>query len=117
VIVRHSPLKAFQTMLPPVALGPHLRAADAVAVMEHPVIPVVDDGVVLGVVRDATLARLGGDEEIGTIVEDAPLVGVLEAAEAVDEVAEFYDGSPIPLVDARGKLVGMAPGRGRRFRV
>jgi hypothetical protein len=114
VIVRHSPLKAFQTMMPPIGLGPHLRAADALAVMEHAVVPIVEGGVVLGVVRRGTLAGLGGDEQIGTVVEDAPLVGVLEPAEAVDEVAEFYEGSPIPLVDERGTLVGMTPGRTER---
>jgi len=114
VVVRHSPLKAFQTMLPPSGLSPHLLTADALALMEYPVAPIVDGGAVLGVVRWAALMGLRRDEPIGSVTEDAPLVGVMEPAAAVEEVSEFYDGSPVPLVDGRGMLVGMAPAPAER---
>lgn len=109
VIVRRSSRKAFRSMVPPEWLSPHLRAADAVAVMMQSVVPVVDEGKVLGVVRRRVIAALASDEPIGGHVEDAPLVGVLEPAEALAEVADFYEGSPVPLVDGRGMLIGMAP--------
>jgi Mg/Co/Ni transporter MgtE len=77
--------------------------------MMHTVVPVVDDGKVLGVVRRRVIEALSCDEPIGGHVEDAPLVGVLEPVEVLAEVAEFYEGSLIPLVDRHGMLVGMAP--------
>jgi Mg/Co/Ni transporter MgtE len=106
VIVRSQPLRAYQRMTPLEGLGRHLRAADARLVAHGPVHPVVDAGVLVGLVRDAALRSAGDDAEVGDLMEQVPYAGAFDALEELRGIEEFYDGAPVPIVDRRGRLIG-----------
>lgn len=106
VIVRSHPLRAYHRMTPLEGLGRFLRVADARLVAHGPVHPVVDAGVLVGVVRDAALQAADDDAEVGSVMEQVPYASAFDALEELRGVEQFYDGAPVPIIDRGGKLIG-----------
>ena len=107
IVVRDAPLRAFQLMSDPAGLSPHLRVGDATALMRHEVEPVVDEGKLVGVIRRSALATLGEDGDLGAVMEEPVYASATEPIEDLAPLTDFYDHSPIPLVDRKGRLVGL----------
>ncbi len=105
VIAKAAPLKCFQAMTDIVPLGRHMRARDALAVMAHPVAVVASDGLLVGVVRRAALEGAPADT-VGTLMEPATGISADDSIDAAADLAEFMDGSPAPVVDVEGRLLG-----------
>ncbi|MFQ5554459.1 MAG: hypothetical protein ACE5GC_03700 [Acidimicrobiia bacterium] len=106
VVVRSVPPRVFQVAGAPVEwVGPFLLIADADAVVGDLVVPVVDQGLLVGVVRRSSL-RARGSGTVQDVMEPAPMVRMTDAATALDEVADFYEGAPIPIVDDDGRFAG-----------
>ena len=115
VVVRNAPRRCFHRAMSPagVAVGPHLRVADALRVLCHPTTPVAAAGRLVGIVRMSALEAAPPDLGVGDIMEPPVWVDAVEAEAALDELAPFFEGGPIPVVDRSGQLVGAVPPGGR----
>jgi Mg/Co/Ni transporter MgtE len=71
------------------------------------VIPVAEAGRLIGIVRRSQLEGLPADVPIGETMEPPISVGAAESAGAIDDVREFLDGGPIPVVDESGRMIGV----------
>lgn len=107
VVVRDAPAKAFQRMTDPAGIGPHAAVADVLKVVTAPTVPVVDDGRLLGIARISKLHSADPATEVGMLVEDPPLVAVDDELDSLDELLEYFDHGPIPVVDREGRLAGL----------
>lgn len=106
VVVRSQPLRAFHRMQPLTGISTHIRVADARLVAEEQVQAVIDEGRLVGVVRMSSLASADPDSEVGAVMEQVPLASAYDALADLRGLEEFFEGSPIPVVDKRGRLVG-----------
>lgn len=105
VMVRYAAPRVFQRMSEPVFFGPLHHAGDSLLLHETALIAVVDNGVLVGVVRRSVLEAAGPDVTISELMEapisvpwDAPLGGL---------DSEMSQGpGPIPVVDQSGRLIG-----------
>ncbi len=105
VMVRYAAPRVFQRMSEPVFFGPLHQVGDSLLLHETALIAVVDNGVLVGVVRRSVLEAAGPDVTISEVMEapisiswDAPL-------ESLD--SEMRQGpGPIPVVDQAGRLIG-----------
>jgi hypothetical protein len=108
-VVHWTAPKAYQRMEELAGYGVHLRAGDAQALSFEAVLPVVDGGKLLGIVRRERLLEAHADTEIGDLIEPVPPASVLDTIDELAELAPFYDGAPIPVVDRDGNLAGGIP--------
>jgi hypothetical protein len=106
VIVRSAPVRAFQCMEDLDAFGPQLRAADALRLSSDPVVPIVESGRLLGVVRRSVVQSSAGATEIGILAEPVPHAAATDAVDDLVGLDSFFEGSPVPVVDRDGNLVG-----------
>ena len=106
IVVRDAPRRAFHYMTEPSAVSGQLSVRDAFAVVTASVTPVVEDGLLVGVVRKQTLAEASPDAEVADVMETPAFVEAIDAIDEIAHVVEFYESSPVPLVDRRGRLVG-----------
>ena len=107
IVVRDAPQRAFHLMSDLSGVSKHLRIRDALAIVEEAVTPVVDDGHLVGVVRKQRLADAPPDGEVADVMETPAFVEAIDAVTEIAHVVDFYEGSPIPLVDRKGRLVGL----------
>jgi CBS domain-containing protein len=106
VIVRSAPVRAYQCMEDLEGFGPHLRAADALRLSSVAVVPVVEAGKLIGVVRRSVMLASHDGTEIGTLTEPAPHAAATDAVEELTGLDSFFEGAPVPVVDRAGRLVG-----------
>lgn len=105
VMVRSAPRRVFHHSGKPVFwVGPQLQLKDAAGVMRDPVAPVVEHGILLGIIRRSA-TETPGARTAQDVMEDAPLITITDPLVALDEVADFFEGTPIPVVDAAGRFV------------
>ncbi len=103
VVVRDAPSRVFQVMGEPEWVGRHLPAAEAARLHDRTALPVVDQGVVVGAVRQEDL--LAADQ--GTPVEavmGAP--SLVAATDLLLEAKETVADHEVPVVH-RERLVGL----------
>ncbi len=105
VVAKAAPGRCFQAMGDITALGRQMRARDALAVMAHPVAAVVAEGILVGVVRRVALERTPSGT-VGDAMEPVASVMADDPIETTTDLAAFLDGSPIPVVDNDGRLLG-----------
>lgn len=107
VVVRNAPRRVFHHAQSPTSwVGPHLRVEDAPDLLSHAVVPVVDAGHLIGLVhREATLPPATGT--IGDVMESPRSLTMADPADAVDDLADYFEGSPIPVIDEDERLVGV----------
>ncbi len=105
VVVRSAPRRVFHgAETPRLWVAPHLRVEDALEVVDEPVVPVAEGGFLVGVARRSAF-RADGIVTVGDVMEPAPAVTLTDPLASVAEVAEFYEGAPIPVIDEDGRLV------------
>ena len=107
IVVRDAPRRAFHLMSEASGLSGHLKIQDALAIVTESVTPVVDGGHLIGVVRKAALAEALPDGEVADVMEAPAFVEATDAVDEIGNLVEFYEGSHIPLVDRKGRLVGL----------
>lgn len=104
VIVRSAPTRVFQTMSAPVFVGPLLPVPEALKLHEAAVVAVVDEGKLVGLLRRS--AVIDSPQTVEQVMEGPRSALQTDAVEAASELAEYFDGAPIPVVDRRDRLVG-----------
>ncbi len=107
VVVRSAPRRCFQQMSEPVAVGLQMKVAEARQLMEHNVVPVASDGVLVGIVRFRSLQDADASATVESVMEDPVFVRFDDPVESVADVGGFLESSPIPVVDGEGRLCGM----------
>ncbi|MEZ5174607.1 MAG: CBS domain-containing protein [Acidimicrobiia bacterium] len=109
VLVRSQETKCFHKAEDPaaVAVGPDLTITDASRIIANPVVPVTDEGRLIGIVRQSTLSRSGNHRTVGDLMEPPIAVNATEPLSAASELAEFLDGAPIPIIDDNHTLIGV----------
>jgi len=108
VVVRSAPRRCYQGATDPteVALGCHLTVGDALRLIRYPVVPVADDGLLVGVVRVTALAEVDPALPIAAVMEPPVAIADIEPTTAAADLREFFGDSPVPVVDAAGYLIG-----------
>ena len=106
IVVRDAPLRSFQAMGAADGYGEDTQVATVLQVTQSPIIPIVDDGVLIGVARRTELERAAGEAPLSTVMEPPPIVSADDAVSDLIEVLEFLDGGAVPVVDHAGKLIG-----------
>ncbi len=111
VIVRSAPPRCFHlgTDQSESVVGPHMSVGDVRRLVRHPVIAVADHGILVGVVRGDALEASNDSRPVSDLMEPPVSVGAGEPATVVADVRPFFAGSPIPVVDRTGRIVGMVP--------
>jgi hypothetical protein len=107
VVVRDAAPKAFQRMAEPSGIGPHAFVRDVITLMATPTVPVVEAGLLIGIVRMSKLRNADPDAEVGDLVEDPPFVVVDDEVSSLVDLVEFFDNGPIPVIDREGRLAGL----------
>lgn len=108
LVVRDAPRRCYHAATDPagVAVGPRLTIADARRVIEHPVVPVSDEGLLVGVLRASALAAAPGNLPVAELMEAPVAVTAIEDVDAAADLMEFFEGGPVPVVDHTGQLIG-----------
>jgi hypothetical protein len=104
IVVRSAPLRVFHAMTDPVFVGPLHQAEDTLRLHRHPLLAVVENGLLVGVVRRSRLESAPPRTPVGELMEEAhPLA--MQAPLGEKRVGGAGPG-PWPVVDAGGRLVG-----------
>ena len=106
VVVRAVPTRVFHSLVELDPIGPLMRAADAAAVTSEPVVPVVDEGRVIGRVDRATLETASPDTPVGDLVVAPIVIPADEPLAAVAQLSDALEGAPVPVVDDDNRLLG-----------
>jgi hypothetical protein len=112
LLVRSAPRRAFHEArdVSDAIVGVHLSARDALRIVGHAVAAVAEDGHLVGIVRTAALEDADPGAPVGDLMEPPVAVDVEEPMASVDELRDFLEGGPVPVVDGGGRLVGLVPG-------
>jgi CBS domain-containing protein len=106
IVVKHVPPRVYQIMQPPTAFGPHMRVADAAQLAAGQHVIVALDGQLLGVAYTHDLQQARPDRELGDLMDDPVFLNADEdIAHATELIA--HHGSPVPVVDAQTRLIGV----------
>jgi CBS domain-containing protein len=89
------------------AVGAQLSVEDAKRVVVHPAVPVTDEGMLVGIVRETALTSAAAKTTVGDVMEPPVAVTATEPLANAEDLAHFLDGGPIPVADEAGKLVGV----------
>ena len=109
VMVRYSPPRVFQRMSEPVFFGPLHHAGDSLRLHSTALTAVVDNGVLVGVVRRSVLEAADPDVTIAELMEPSLSIRWDSLIEDLD--ADLAGGpGPIPVVDQAGRLIGALGG-------
>ncbi|MBS1195505.1 MAG: hypothetical protein H6R33_225 [Actinobacteria bacterium] len=107
VVVRRAPRRCFQHMEEPFAMGTQMPAGEARRLSQATVVPVAEEGRLVGLVRRRALDAADPAAPLGSIME-APLFALAEdPLDVVADLASFLEGAPVPVVDAAGRLCGL----------
>ena len=105
VMVRYAPPRVFQHMSEPAFFGPLHHAGDSLRLHSSALTAVVDNGVLVGVVRRSTLEAADPDVTLAELMEP-PLSIPWDLT--IDEIdSDLMQGvGPTPVVDHAGRLIG-----------
>ena len=107
VVVRQAPRRCFQYLDEPAAMGVQMPAGEARRLSDAAIVPVAEEGRLVGLVRRRALEAADPAEPLGRIME-SPLFALAEdALDVVPGLAAFLEGAPVPVVDGAGRLCGM----------
>ena len=109
IVVRAAPDRVFRHLGEPVYVGARLKASDAARLVGYPLVAVVEDGRLVGLLDRSSLVRAPD-----AIVED--LMGEPLSASREDLMSdlhglfELFERGPVPVTDQEGRLVGSVIG-------
>jgi CBS domain-containing protein len=106
IVVQQAPGRVYHRMEEPAYVSTHLLVGDALRVMEHAVGAVVDDGKLVGVVRQTALVGADPADRVGDLMDDPVFLDVGDSYEEAARLIDLFQGAPIPVVDGDGRLVG-----------
>lgn len=112
IVVRAAERRCFHSMSEMTAIGPLMRAADAAAIAMIPVVPVVDDGIVIGQARVEALRAVEPATPVGEVAEPAITALADDPITVIPGLASSLEGAPVPVVDDDGRLLGGVSARG-----
>jgi hypothetical protein len=112
VMVRYSPPRVFQQMSEPVFFGPLHHAGDSLRLHSSALTAVVDNGVLVGVVRRSVLEDADPELSVSELMEPAISIPWDLAIDDLDIDLAGGPG-PIPVVDQGGRLIGALNSVGR----
>ena len=107
VVVRTAPLRCFHEMSEPAAMGRQMPVGEALRLTTDAVLPVADDGYLVGLVHRAALQAAPPTATIGSLMEAPLSVRLEDPLAAARALAGPLAGSPVPVVDAGGRLCGL----------
>jgi hypothetical protein len=109
VVVRSAPRRCFHQVVSAagIAVGPHLLVEEARRLISHPVVPVADGGILVGILRRRALRAARGRVPVSEVMDHAVAVGAGEPLAALDELTDFFAGAPVPVVDGESRLLGV----------
>lgn len=115
IVVRTAPRRCFQEMGEPAAMGRQMPAGEALRVTTQAVVPVAEEGVLIGVVRRRDLAAADPSSPLGSLLEAPASVRLDDELSRAAALTAFFEGAPVPVIDADGRLCGLLqispPGR------
>ncbi len=105
VMVRYSPPRVFQQMSEPVFFGPMHQAGDSLLLHNSALTAVVDNGVLVGVVRRSILESADREATVAELME--PPISI-PWDRLIDELEDGWKrgAGPIPVIDQAGRLIG-----------
>ena len=106
VVVKAVDRRCFHDLVPLAAFSPLMGAADAAAVMEGAVAPVVDDRKIVGLVRRGATVAAPVGTKVADVMENPVFALADDRVADIAELVSHFDGSPIPVVDQEGQLLG-----------
>ena len=106
VVVRSTVPRCFQQARPGMVVSPWLEVADARRMVTEAVVPVVDKGVLIGILRRNALGPVPEDMRVGAVAEEPVFVSVDDPLEAAADLNSFLEGAPVPVVDTSGRYHG-----------
>jgi len=111
LVVRSAPRRCFQDAICAVgvAIGGGLMVKDALQVLAHPLVPVAEDGRLVGLARAAALLDADPTQSVAAVMEPPIAVAAHEPTATVATLQKHFGDSPIPVVDADGYLLGTIP--------
>lgn len=109
LVVRSAPARCFHVATDDheSIVGAEMSVADARRVIRHSVVVVADHGTLVGVVRSGELAGADDGLTMRDVMHPPVSVDAAEPVDAVEDVRAFFDGSPIPVIDGSGRIIGM----------
>jgi len=107
VVVRRAPRRCFHYMEEPAAMGVQMPAGEALRLAGTAVVPVAEEGRLVGLVRHRALSEADPGAPLGRIMEAPAFALAEDPLNVVGELSAFLDGAPVPVVDASGRLCGM----------
>lgn len=102
VVVRRAPARCFHIMDEPAGFGPAMPIVEARRLLEGDSAPVVDEGLLVGIVRREALT---GSGTVASVMEDPVFVREDDPVEAVEALDGFV--SVVPVVDGEGRVRGV----------
>lgn len=105
VMVRYAAPRVFQRMSEPVFFGPLHHAGDSLLLHQTALLAVVDNGVLVGVVRRSVLEAADPKVTISEVMEPPVSIPWDALLESLDSIMSQGPG-PIPVVDQSGRLIG-----------
>lgn len=106
LIVRSAPMRCFHVAAEPSYLGAVMRSEDAAQLMASRVVPVVDDGRLVGIVRRTMLQAADPDTPVVEVMEPPVALDQTDPIDAAWPLAAVFEGAPIPVVAPDGTLWG-----------
>ncbi len=94
-------------MRPVLVIGRQMTAGAASSLVRHAAVPVAEGGLLVGILRAAALEGAPANTPVDQLIEPAVAIEATEAAVEADEVRDFLDGAPVPVVDRRNRLIGV----------
>ena len=104
VMVRYAPPRVFQHMSEPVFFGPLHHAGDSLRLHSCALTAVVDNGVLVGVVRRSTLEAADPAVTLAELMEPPISIPWDQVIDSID--ANVVQVGPTPVVDHAGRLIG-----------
>ncbi len=102
VMVRHASPRVFHVMMDPVFVGPLHHAGDTLRLHDARVLAVVENGLLVGMVRRSSLLAAPPQTPVSELMEAPVSVQIDEPVLGVDPSTD----GPVAVTDAAGRLVG-----------
>lgn len=106
VVVRAAPARVFQHMSDPIFVGPLREASDIVRMHTESVLAVVDRARLVGLVHRERLIESASGVVVGSLMSEPESVAIGDAVATAVSLADRFGGSPIPVTDDKGLMVG-----------